>query len=250
MRAILYIGHGTRSKKGADEAKAFLHRVMSDVKIEIQELSFLELTKPFIDEGFTRCVERGATSICVVPIFLLSAGHIKADIPDALKPLKEKYPHIPVDMAEPFGVRTDILNAMTELIKDTVPNLSPKDSILIVGRGSSDPTVHHNFAEIANGMRERLGVHVVNVCYLAATTPTFQDGIHQISETVKSRVIVVPYLLFEGLLLAEVRAEVQKRKKAGESVILTKALGKHQTMRKIIVKRAAEGEKAYAASHH
>ena len=250
MRAILYIGHGTRSKKGADEAKTFLDRVISEVDMEIQEISFLELTKPFIDEGFTRCIERGATSISVVPVFLLAAGHIKTDIPEALKPLKQKYPHISVEMTEPFGVRNDILNAMVELIKDTIPDASKEDSILIVGRGSSDPAIHQSFAEIAKGVRERLGINEVHVCYLAATTPTFQDGMHKICEQAKGRVIVVPYLLFEGLLLAEVRAEVQKRKIKGEPVILTTALGKHRTMLDIMAKRAASEEGQYATSQH
>ena len=250
MRAILYIGHGTRSKKGANEAKTFLNRVFSEVDMEIQEISFLELTKPFIDEGFTRCIERGATSICVVPVFLLAAGHIKTDIPEALKPLRKKYPHIPVEMAEPFGVCDDILNAMVELIKDTVPDTSKDDSVLIVGRGSSDPAIHQSFKEITKGVRARLGTNEVQVCYLAATTPTFQEGIHQICEKAKGRVIVVPYLLFEGLLLAEMRAEVQKRKKEGEPVILTRALGKHRTMLDIVAKRAASEEGQYATSHH
>ena len=102
MRAILYVGHGTRSKKGADEAKQFLEQVINEVQCEIQEVSFLELTEPFIAEGFNRCVERGATSICVVPVFLLSAGHIKKDIPEALEPLLQRFPDIPVEMADPF----------------------------------------------------------------------------------------------------------------------------------------------------
>jgi sirohydrochlorin ferrochelatase len=250
MRAILYIGHGTRSKKGADEAKAFLNRVIEAVSAQIQEISFLELTKPFIDEGFTRCVERGATSICVVPVFLLSAGHIKTDIPQALKPLRQKYPHIPVEMAEPFGVRDDILNAMIELIRDTVQDTSEDDSVLIVGRGSSDPAIHQSFKEIAHGVRARLKTKDVHVCYLAATTPTFREGMEHLCGEAKGRVIVVPYLLFEGLLLTEMRSEVQKRNKNDQSVILTPALGKHPTMLEIMTKRVTNEEVQHAAAHH
>lgn len=105
MKAILYIGHGTRSKKGAEEAKTFIERVMNRVNIPIQELSFLELTDPLIEEGFQRCVERGATDITVVPLFLLAAGHIKQDIPDALSSLKLKYPDIQVSVKDPLVSR-------------------------------------------------------------------------------------------------------------------------------------------------
>lgn len=40
MRAILYVGHGTRLKKGADEAIQFLETTKSYVETEIQETAF------------------------------------------------------------------------------------------------------------------------------------------------------------------------------------------------------------------
>ncbi|WP_455661640.1 sirohydrochlorin chelatase [Pradoshia sp.] len=250
MRAILYVGHGTRSKKGADEAKQFLERVISAVKCEIQEISFLELTEPFIAEGFTRCVDRGATSICVVPVFLLSAGHIKKDIPEALEPLLLSYPDIPVEMTDPFGVREDLLDAMVELIKDAAPEVSRDDSVLIVGRGSSDPATLRDFARIVAGVKERMAFEQVESCYLAAASPTFQEGIEHICKRASGRVIVVPYLLFEGLLLAEVRREVRKRAGNGEDLILTSPLGKHEAVIHIIKNRAFPEEEQYAATHH
>lgn len=237
MRAILYVGHGTRSKKGADEAKQFLEQVINEVQCEIQEVSFLELTEPFIAEGFNRCVERGATSICVVPVFLLSAGHIKKDIPEALEPLLQRFPDIPVEMADPFGVREDLLDAMVELIKEAAPDAGREDSVLIVGRGSSDPAILRDFSNIVTGVRERIAFERVESCYLAAASPTFQKGIEIICKSVSGRVIVVPYLLFEGLLLAEVRREVRKRAGNGEDTLLTSPLGKHQSVIDIIKNR-------------
>ena len=250
MRAILYVGHGTRSKKGADEAKQFLEGVMQEVECAIQEISFLELTEPFIDEGFTRCVDRGATSICVVPVFLLSAGHIKKDIPEALEPLKQKYPQIPVEIAGPLGVRHDILDALAELIKDALPDVSCDDSVLIVGRGSSDLAILESFETIVSGVKGRIELAHVESCYLAAAAPTFQEGIEGICRKATGRVIVVPYLLFEGLLLAEVRAEVRKRNMDRDSVLLIKTLGKHQAVVNIIKNRARGEVEHYAAAHH
>src|SRR3954471_14075512 len=116
MKAILYIGHGTRSKKGADEARAFIARVSERVDVAIQEISFLELTEPSIEEGFARCVEQGATEVTVVPLFLLAAGHIKQDIPNVLAELHLTYPDVSIEVKDPFGVQGTILNAVAELV--------------------------------------------------------------------------------------------------------------------------------------
>ncbi|WP_404332560.1 sirohydrochlorin chelatase [Mesobacillus maritimus] len=244
MKAILYVGHGTRSKKGAEEAKAFLQRVINQVDdAPIQEISFLELTPPFIDQAFKRCVERGATEITVVPLFLLAAGHIKKDIPEALLKSQENYPAIQVEMKDPFGVQDEILDAVEELVLSVVEDISPEDSVLIVGRGSSDPSIHKAFAEIADGLGRRIGTDKVSVCYLAAASPNFEEGLETVSQRTTGKVIVIPYLLFSGLLLSEVIQNVRARQRSGETIYCTGPLTEHRAIEKLFIKQILKDEK-------
>lgn len=240
MKAILYVGHGTRSKNGAEEVREFMGRIMERSEVPIQELCFLELTDPPIEEGFRRCVERGATEIIVVPLFLLAAGHIKEDIPKELALLKEKYPGITIKMKDAFGVHHKILDGMAELIRNTVPELSAADSVLIVGRGSSDPGIHVAFSEIVCGIRDRLPVNHVSVCYLAAAKPSFDEGLEQILQMTQGQVVVLPYLLFSGLLLSEVNHKVLKRQKHGQRIVHTGPLSKHRVIEDLIIDKASE----------
>lgn len=238
MKAILYIGHGTRSKKGAVEIRAFIERVKTRIDVPIQELCFLELTEPLIEEGFKTCVEKGATEINVVPLFLLAAGHIKRDIPEALSTWIAKYPTIPVKIKNPFGVQESILDAVAELIKDSAGEVASKDRLLIVGVGSSDPDVHINFGKIADGIGNRLGAERVSVCYFAATEPRLSEGLETISDGAAGRVIVVPYMLFTGLLLAELNKIVRSRQKDGQQILCTAALSNHKVIEDILIERA------------
>jgi sirohydrochlorin ferrochelatase len=238
MKAILYIGHGTRSKKGAEEAHSFIERVMGRIDVPIQEISFLELTEPLIEEGFKRCVERGATEITVVPLFLLAAGHIKQDIPQALSELATKYPHIYLQVKDPFGVQGEILDALADLVRVTVVNLFPEDGILIVGRGSSDPAIQADFLIIADGLKKRLGIANVSVCYLAAAEPRLSEGLETITQIATGKVIVVPYLLFSGLLISEVNQKVRKLQDQGKRILHTGPLRGHRVIEDIVIDRA------------
>jgi len=237
MKAILYIGHGTRSKKGAEEAISFLQRVIQQVKVPIQEISFLELTEPSIELGFQRCVERGATEITVVPLFLLAAGHIKKDIPDVLLPLRENNPAVGVNMADPFGVQEEILDAVEELVRSVVEDISADDSLLIVGRGSSDASIHKAFAAITKGIRGRLGTEKASVCYLAAANPKFEEALETVSQQATGKVIVIPYLLFSGLLLSEVIRNVKARQRRGENIHFTGPLTEHRAIENLFIKQ-------------
>ncbi|WP_312470918.1 sirohydrochlorin chelatase [Neobacillus sp.] len=242
MKAILYIGHGTRSEKGTEEVNSFIQRVIRRINVPIQEISFLELTEPLIKEGFMRCVERGATEITVVPLFLLAAGHIKQDIPRTLSFLQARYPQIQVNVKDPFGVQGGILDAVAELVRKTLVNVFPQDRLLIVGRGSSDPGIQTDFAEIAGGIRDRLGIERVSVSFLAAAEPRLREGLEIISEKADGRVIVVPYLLFSGLLIAEVNQEVLKRQKQGQPIYFTGPLSCQQIIEDIVIERATSRE--------
>jgi len=242
MKAILYIGHGTRSKKGAEEARVFIEKVIGRIDVLIQEISFLELSEPLIEEGFKRCVERGATEINVVPLFLLAAGHIKQDIPLALAGLQASFPDVQVTVREPFGVQGKILDAVADLVSESVSKLVPEDRLLIVGRGSSDPGIQENFSEIVGGIRYRLGIEHVSVCYLAGAEPRLRGGLESITEDAAGRVIVVPYLLFSGLLFTEVYKEVRKRRKLGQQILHTCPLSSHQVFEDIVIESATGKE--------
>lgn len=240
MKAVLYIGHGTRSKKGADEARAFVARVSERVDVPIQEISFLELTDPSIEEGFRQCVERGATEVTVVPLFLLAAGHIKQDIPFVLESIKGQFPHVSIKVKDPFGVQGMILDAVAELVRETIGSVGIQDQILIVGRGSSDPDTLADFGLITDGIKERLGISGVSVCYLAAAEPRLQEGLTTVMEKAEGKIIVIPYLLFSGLLIAEVTAEIRKWAKLGREIYHTGILSSHRVIENIVVERATE----------
>lgn len=120
----------------------------------------------------------------------------------------------------------------------TAGDLRREDRVLVVGRGSSDPVVHEDFAKISTGIRERLGIEHVSVCFMAAAEPRLREGLQMITIGATGRVIVVPYLLFSGLLTAEVSQEVRKRQKQGQPILHTGPLSGHRVIEDIVVKRA------------
>lgn len=240
MKAVLYIGHGTRTKKGVQELKSFIQRLMAQNDVPIQEYCFLKLTEPPIEAAFQRCVERGATEITVVPLFLLAAGHIKEDIPKALCSVCESNPMIKVNVSDPLGVQEKILAVIEELVQERVPDLTCKDSILIVGVGGSDPTIPVAYQEIIKGLEQRLGNENISVCYLAVAEPGLQEGMEIISRKADKRVIVIPYLFFSGQLLHVIKQKVNERQKQGQDIICINPLSSHPDIEKIVLQSTFE----------
>jgi sirohydrochlorin ferrochelatase len=242
MEAVLYICHGSRVAKASEEARFFIEKCMESLsgQISYQECCFLELAEPSIEEAFTRCVEKGATKISALPILLLTAGHAKSDIPDELLKMKQKYPHIIIQYGRPIGVHPQMIDIVEERIQDSNVQITNESSILLVGRGASDPDVQQDFSEIAGLLAKKTNLSV-DICYLAACEPSFEEGLNIAQQREGNRVFVVPYLLFTGILMKTMEKKIKTlNKESSKEFILCNYLGYHQILQEVIVSRALE----------
>ncbi|RSL31653.1 sirohydrochlorin chelatase [Salibacterium salarium] len=241
MKAVLYVGHGTRVPEGSEQLKTFAEEAKKDIPYDIQETCFLELSKPDIMEGAARCVEKGADSIAVVPVLLLSAGHIKEDIPEELDKVKEAYPHVSIQYGAPFGLHTKMLDVLQQRLENKGWQKGQDAGILLVGRGSSDDKAITDFHDIASLLQKRTGVDKVDTAFLAAANPTFDEGLEKVAKSSTKNVYVLPYLLFTGLLMQEMQTKIEAADKTSEpSLYLCDYLGYDKQLIEVLRERTDE----------
>ncbi|WP_459501029.1 sirohydrochlorin chelatase [Bacillus sp. C1] len=236
MKAVLYICHGSRLQEAKEEAIAFISSCMNRVSAPIQEVCFLELARPFISEGFAACVRRGATEIVVVPVFLLAAGHVKEDIPNELKKIKHKYPHIALTYGNPFGVSESLVSAAYE--GSGMKAFESEVTVLLVARGSSDPRTLQDIRRIASLFEQKEKVRKVEVCYLAAAEPRFEGKLDEVIKKVPGNIVVLPYLLFTGLLMKHIESEVHRYRSS--NIYVSPYLGKNRVFQERLIQKTEE----------
>ncbi|ALC81003.1 MULTISPECIES: sirohydrochlorin chelatase [Bacillus] len=238
-QAVLYVGHGSRLRKAGQEAVRFLKGCMEKVDAPIQEISFLELTEPTIEEGFRSCIEQGATHIAIVPLLLLTAGHAKKDIPEEIHEMAEKYPDVTVTYGKPIGVNSDVVQAVFERIKET--NVDYENSrIILIGRGSSDPDIKRDVCQIADMLQQMGPVNEVIPCFLTACEPNYKDVFRQLKKNDGSATFIVPYLLFTGLLMKEIEKETVALKSYHSNLHLCSYIGFHPYVEQAFLTRVNE----------
>jgi sirohydrochlorin ferrochelatase len=238
MQAVLYIGHGSRIKKAADEAKQFIEKAIMDVSVPIQEICFLELSEPTIMEGVQKCVDKGATRIAVIPFLLLTAGHAKDDIPNELAKVKKSFPSVIFEYGSPLGVNNKLIDVLEERIKEQEQGIE-NATILLVGRGSSDPEQAKDFETIASRLGQRSFAKEVHICYLAANSPTFEEGLEGLIKQ-RKKVFVLPYLLFTGILMKGMEKKIKDLNKRGHDIVLCDYLGYHDNVKEVLIDRVDE----------
>ncbi|WYT57237.1 precorrin-3B C(17)-methyltransferase [Paenibacillus sp. FSL K6-1217] len=224
MRTVLLVGHGSRIQAGNEELLEFT-RLLADRKPELKvETCFIELASPSIAGGIARCIEGGAAEIYVVPIILFAAGHSKLDIPMAIDEAKLRYPGVKFIYGRPLGVQERAVDILLERIQETerLPmvqekaaggmnlrgngssTIEDKDTIvLLMGRGGSDPDANSDLYKISRLLWERTGYRSVESCFIAIAKPSLPEGLERCLALGARRIIVLPYLLFTGVLMQQ-----------------------------------------------
>ncbi|WP_353855810.1 sirohydrochlorin chelatase [Bacillus sp. Bos-x628] len=238
-QAVLYVGHGSRVKEAQDKAISFMKSCMPLVEADIQEICFLELTKPSIEEGFEACVKKGATHIAIVPLLLLTAMHAKSDIPIEIEKGKQRFPHVQVTYGKPIGVNQDVTKAVVARIEEAGYQ-GERAQILLIGRGSSDPDVRRDVCGIADDVRNMLPHAEVFPCFITACEPNYRDVLAQLTADHDTPVYIVPYLLFTGILMKEIEREASNVRKRLQNVHVCRYIGFHPHVKAAYIERIKE----------
>lgn len=113
--AILLIDHGSRRK----QANAVLEQVAALVEQElgagsIVEPAHMEIAEPTIEQGFSRCVERGATRVIVHPFMLAPGRHVSEDLPGLVERCAAAHEGVTFVMAAPIGSHPGVIRAVVD----------------------------------------------------------------------------------------------------------------------------------------
>lgn len=240
MQAVLYVAHGSRVKAGVDEAIHFIESVQPHINVDIQEICFLELAEPSIQEGVAACVAKGATAIAVIPILLLTANHAKQDIPLEINEAKKTYPDVAFTFGKPFGVHDKLISSLHDRVQQKSSTQNKEIDVLLIGRGSSDKSVQIDLQEIADALKQHYQFANVDSCFLYGNGPSFESALQRLSEQRENPVYIVPYLLFTGLLKIGIHEKIMQKGFKEDEVVLCECLGYDKNISEVLIERVHE----------
>ncbi len=106
---------------GADST-LYLHadRIRAKQLFPHVEVGFLNYNRPTILESVENLLLAGCTNIIIVPYFLISGRFVTRDLPEALRKVEERHPHITIAIADPIGYDERLADAVSDLTSSAV----------------------------------------------------------------------------------------------------------------------------------
>lgn len=248
---VLLVGHGSREAAGNDEFLRFVDSARPHLGPEPIETCFIELAEPLVPESLDRCVTGGARRVIVLPVILLAAGHVKVELPHELDEAKERHAGVEFLYGRHIGLDPLVIEAMRQRLAETESEAGwPADgtAVLVVGRGSSDPDANADLFKLSRLIWEARRYPWVEACYIGVTNPSLPEGLARCLALGATRIIVLPYFLFTGVLIPRIQRLVKEFVGAhpGVNVRVTDYLNGHPNLFKVLAERKQEAVRGEA----
>jgi sirohydrochlorin cobaltochelatase len=242
--AVLILGHGSRVSRANAEFEALVaafRRRRPDLDVAH---AYVELAAPLLADGLAAAAAR-AQRVLLLPLFLLAAGHVKDDVPEALAAARTAFPGVRFDAARVLGVvhrMTDLALARASERVALRGAEAARTALLVVGRGSSDADANSDLCKLARILGERGGFARAEPSFIAVTSPRFEPAIADLATVHAGPILVQPWFLFEGLLVEQLAGEVAafRARHPGREVALAPHLGPDPRLLELLEERLAE----------
>ena len=245
---LLVVGHGTADPVGAAETRQVADLVAAQLPGVPVALGYLEVIGPTIDDGLAELAAAGCRQVVAAPLLLFAAGHAKKDVPDAIAAAAADR-GLQVVQSDPLGCHPAIVELSSRRRSEAVAArpliASDATALVIIGRGSSDPTALpqlQGFASATLAGQEPL--RDVSFGFVAAARPALREALEAATDPSGSgvrRIIVQPHILFRGHVEEQITAAVEEARQRHPEIdwIQVPRLGADRLVAEALAERAA-----------
>jgi sirohydrochlorin ferrochelatase len=245
--ALLLVGHGSRSAAGVAAYWDFAEVLKAEApKLDVG-CGFIELASPDLDTAVDRLVADGATSVVAVPLVLLGAGHLKNDGPAALARGRLRHPGVHFSYARDLGIHPAPLAVAEDRIRAATSTWSRPaggdvTAVVLVSRGSSDPDANADLYKVARLLWDGRGIDLVEPAFVSLAPPSVPDALERCRRLGATRIAVVPYFLFTGVLVERIGDDTARWAADHPEVAVTcgAELGADPRLARLVLERYAE----------
>jgi len=232
MSAILIAGHGSRKKAGNDKFIKLVSDVAEKLLNQTVDYGFLELAEPDLMTALNTLKDEGHQQIRVLPAMLFAGAHVLEDIPEVMSEFSKHNPDITLSYGQEMARSGYLFKAagrsMQQALMDN-PIRPSETHLMMVGRGSSEQVALDTVADITRRLFEEHGFKSMDISYMGLSEPLFENQYRQIIKAGHKNILLMPLLLFPGLLTQRIEEAMTFTQQSDPSLTIHMApcMGNH-----------------------
>jgi len=245
-KIILAVGHGSRIAESNKYFETFVEHFHQRIPEQKICIGYVELAEPKLKDALEKAASK-ANEIIVLPLFLLTAGHIKHDVLDTVSEVHQNFPSVKFTVASALGLHTNMVKLVHKRLKESaalLPKEITKTSVLMIGRGSSDKGANSDFCKLVRLVEEDMPYDRIAYCFMAVVKPKVEEVLERLIQEKPDAILVHPYLIFSGVLYERLEVLIKKytQQHPDIHIQLTPTLGEDQLIFNVFEKRLSDAQ--------
>ena len=205
---MLLVGHGSRREKSNEQVRTLAAELEARLGVPV-DAGFLELAEPSIPDAIAGLAPT-VSAVSVVHLSLFAASHVKNDAPAALRRARANHPGVTFHNGSHLGVHPALIDLLDDRAAAVETELGADRetedvAVVLCARGSSDPDANADAHKLARLLYEGRAFSRVEATFIGVTEPTLDETLHDVAKHRPDGVVVVPYMLGDGVLTGRIR---------------------------------------------
>ena len=206
--AVLLVGHGSRREKSNEAVRELAAGLEQRIGVPT-DAAFLELAEPAIPDAI-RTLAATKSRLTLVPLSLFAASHVKNDLPLAVERARSEHSGVTFHAGAHLGIHPAILDVLDDRAAAVEAELgvdreTDDVAVVVCARGSSDPDSNADVHKLARLLYEGREFFRVDAGFIGVTEPLLDEALHDMAKTRPDAVVVLPYMLGDGVLTGRIR---------------------------------------------
>ncbi|MFW6435522.1 MAG: CbiX/SirB N-terminal domain-containing protein [Halovenus sp.] len=206
--AVLLVGHGSRRERSNEQVRELAVELEGRIGIPV-DAAFLELAEPSITDAIDQLATT-VSQITVVQLSLFAASHVKNDVPLAVTQARADHDGTTIHNGAHLGVHpaiVDLLDDRAAAVEEELGVDREHEAVAVVlcARGSSDPDANSDAHKLGRLLYEGREFDRVEMGFIGVTEPLLEETLHSIAKQRPDSVVVLPYMLGDGVLTQRIR---------------------------------------------
>jgi sirohydrochlorin cobaltochelatase len=206
--AVLLVGHGSRREKSNEQVRDLAVMLEDRLGLPV-DAGFLELAEPSIPDALGGLMP-SVSRVTVVQLSLFAASHVKNDVPLAVDQARADHPAATFHVGGHLGVHPAIVDLLDDRAAAVEAELgvdreTDEVAVVLCARGSSDPDANADVHKLARLLHEGRDFARVDPTFIGVTEPTLDETLHRVARARPDAVVVLPYMLGDGVLTGRIR---------------------------------------------
>jgi sirohydrochlorin ferrochelatase len=118
MNGILILAHGSKRFETEQILNSLVKKVIEKSGENLVYPSYLQFSEQNLEVGIEYLINKGATKIKVMPMFLFNGIHVTEDIPNELNAIKAKHPGIDIRLTGFIGDDDRIADIIIDRVRE------------------------------------------------------------------------------------------------------------------------------------